>query len=131
VPTATLAIRIPGVHVHQQHRDQRDVVRGREREQDEDLRGQPVPAFNRRGEHALDEAVRARARERAGGERNEGERDEEVGDDAVPVEPRVLRADGRETAHGKKNHRRAQPREAPAHRGFQFFNVKDSDRGCH
>ena len=59
------------VGVHQQHRNQRQVVGAGEREEHEDLRREPVAAFNGRREDALDETIGARARDRAGRERDE------------------------------------------------------------
>ena len=84
VPIATLATRRPGVQsrnfvqerrdadvvrVHQQHRHEREVVGGREREEHEDLGGEPVAALDGRGEDALDEAIGARAGDEPGRER--------------------------------------------------------------
>ena len=54
---------------------------------------------------------------------NERERHEAVRDDAVAVEPRVLRADRREAADREQDDGGAQPREAAAHRRLELFLI--------
>ena len=63
----------------------------------------------------------------AGRERNERERHQEIRDDAVAIDPRVLRRGGGNAAEGEEDDSRAEPCEVPAHGRAQFFSVQRQD----
>jgi len=108
----------------QHHGDECEVIGGGHRGHDEDLGDQPIAAFDRSGEDAFDKAICARIGEKCG--RRAGpnaERHEEVRDNAVAVEPGVLRAHGRHAADGKENDADADQGEAAANGSSEFLDV--------
>ncbi len=78
--------------IDEHHGDECHVIRRGNRDQNQELGNQPITAFDGGREDAFDEPIRARACEENGRERDKRERHEEVGDDAIPVEPGVLGA---------------------------------------
>ncbi len=89
-----------------------------------------MTSLDGRGEQALDETVRAGARHDARCQRNEGERHEEVGDDAVAIDPGVLRRGGGNASKRQQHDAGAEPRELASHRRVQFFAVKSANHGA-